>query len=171
LLGFRLARHLSVANSQFDVPEFTSDARATARVLGATLEGSANLQQELTNVLRRQDEANRAEKSQTPAAVVLEVVLTLCHSNSLNEYVGEIAQLANALFETRGEDIRLSPRTVGDVLRRELGLVGRRRALGYQLVLDVAVQRRLHRLGMSHGVLQRVAGCPRCQEMPVANAI
>jgi hypothetical protein len=37
------------------------------------------------------------------------------------------------------------------------------------MLLDLQTQQRIHRLAFEQGVLQKVAGCPRCQEMLVAN--
>jgi len=82
--------------------------------------------------------------------------------------VGKVTELANTLLENREEPIRLSPRLVGEMLRQQLGLVARRRALGYELALDLDTQRRVHQLAGVHGVLQRVADCLRCEEISLS---
>jgi hypothetical protein len=167
LLNYRLTQHLSVANSQFDVPEFGSGVRSLARVLGSALEGSASIQAAIVNALRGLEERRRTEQSQTPTAVVLEILLALCHGKTPEVYVGKITELANNLLETRGENMELSPRAVGEVLRQELGLVTRRGGPGYELALDGGAQRRVHRFAIAHDVLQRVADCPHCREVVV----
>jgi hypothetical protein len=167
LLHYRLTQHLNVTNSQFDVPEFDSDARVIARTLGAAFEGFPAIQVGITNALRGADQAQRAERSYRPAAVVVEMLVSSCHRNASVISVGEISWMANALLETRGEDIKLSSRAYGEVLRRELGLVSRRRSPGYELTLDVTTRRRIHRLAIAHDVLQPAEGCHLCQELVV----
>lgn len=83
-------------------------------------------------------------------------------------YVGAITELVNGLLENRGEG-ELSPRAVGEILRQELGLFARRRPLGYELALDLATQRRVHRFAVNHDVLQPVADCALCGELSVPN--
>ena len=77
--------------------------------------------------------------------------------------------MANAMLENRDENVQLSPRAVGEILRQELGLFARRRPLGYELVLDLATQRRVHSFALDHDVLQAAADCPCCAEMGISN--
>jgi adenine C2-methylase RlmN of 23S rRNA A2503 and tRNA A37 len=114
------------------------------------------------------DEQRKTEQSQAPAALVLEILLVLSHTQRPVAYVGQIAELANALLENRDENIQLSPRAVGEILRQELGLVARRRPPGYELALDNNVQQRVHRLASDYSVLQPVADCRWCQEVLVS---
>jgi hypothetical protein len=165
LLHYRLKQHLSVAKSEFDAPGFCPEVRMLARVLGAAVEGSPSLQAGITDALRGLDEQRRGERSQTTAAVVLEALLALSHRKAPAAYVGSICDLANDFLENREDPTQLSPKAVGELLRQQLGLVAHRRASGYELTLDVDTQQRLHRLAVAHDVLQRVADCPRCQEM------
>jgi len=161
-----------VAGSQFDVPEFCPEARLLARVLGAAVEGSPSLQASIVTALGSLDEQRKAEQSQTPVAVVLESLLALCHSNTAVAYVGKVTELANTLLENREEPIQLSPRLVGEMLRQQLGLVAHRRALGYELAMDLDTQRRVHHLAVVHAVLQRVVDCLllRLREAPALKA-
>jgi len=165
LLHYRLTQHLSVANSQFDAPGFCPEVRLLARVLGAAVEGSPDLQAGIVDALRGLDEQRRGERSQTTAAVVLEALLVLSHRKAPAAYVGSICDLANDFLENREDPTQLSPKAVGEILRQQLGIVPRRRAAGYELALDLDTQRRVHRLAVAHDVLQRVVDCPRCQEM------
>lgn len=168
LLHYRVTRHLSVAESVFDAPEFCPGVRQLARVLGAAMEGSPSLQAGIMDALRGLDDQRRGERSQTTAAVVLEALLALSHRKAPAVYVGSICDLANDFLEDREEPTQLSPKAVGEVLRQQLGLVALRRASGYELALDVDTQRRVHRLAIANDVLQRVADCPRCQEVLAA---
>jgi len=164
----RLVNHLHVANSQFDAPGFCPEARLLARVLGAALEGAPDLQADLIQALGSVDQQHKTGKSQTPAALALETLLALSHAKCLVAHVGKITDAVNGHLETRGENIQLSPRAVGEILRQDLGLSARRRPQGYELALDLNTQRRVHRLAADHNVLQPVAGCPRCEEVSVS---
>jgi hypothetical protein len=169
LLHYRLTQHVKIANSQFDVAGLSPEVRLMARVLGAAIEDSPTLQARMLDALCSLDEQRKTEQSQTPAAAVLETLLLLSHSKKPMAYVGQITELANTLLENRGENIRLSPRAVGEILRQELGLVARRRPSGYELALDLATQRRIHRLAVAHNVLQPVADCASCGEVSASN--
>jgi len=165
LLHYRLTQHVKVANSRFDVAGLCPGLRLVARVLGVAVEDSPTLQASMIGALRSMDEQHKAEQSQTPAAVLIEALLLLSHNKTPVAYVGQITELANATLENHDENIQLSPRAVGEILRQELGLFARRRPLGYELALDLATQRRVHRLAVDHDVLQQVADCPCCEEM------
>jgi len=165
LLQYRLTRHLSVANSQFDVSGFCPEVRLLARVLGAVVDGSPRLQASIVAALSVLDEQHRTEQLPPPQAAVLEALLVLCHEKTPVAYVGQVTELANTLLENREENIQLAPGLVGDILRQQLGLVTRRRALGYEVALCVDTQRHVHRLAVAHDLLEHVAGCPSCDEM------
>jgi len=167
LLRYRLTQHAKVANSRFDVAGLCPEVRLVARVLGAALEDSPNLQASMIDALRSLDEQRKAEQSQAPAAAVLEALLVLSHTKRPAAYVGQVSELANTLLEDRDENIRLSPRAVGEILR-QLGLVARRRPPGYEVALDLATQRRVHRFAVDHDALQPVADCPLCGEVSVS---
>jgi len=164
LLRYRLTHHLNITNSQFDVAGLCPEVRLVARVLGAAVEDSATLQASMIDALRSLDEQRKAEQSQSPAAAVLEALLALSHAKRAVAYVGQVSELANAILENHDENIQLSPRAVGEILRQELGLVARRRPAGYELALDVKTQRGIHRLAVAHDVLQPVADCQWCAE-------
>ncbi len=167
LLHYRLTQHLKVANSQFDVVGLCPEVRLVARVLGAALEDSPTLQASMIEALRSLDEKRKAEQSQTPTAAALEALLLLSHAKRPVAYIGQVSELANTLLEGRDENIRLSPRAVGEILRQELGLVARRRPAGFELALDLNTLRRIHRLAVDHDVLQPAADCPCCAEMGI----
>jgi hypothetical protein len=168
LLHYRLTRHLKVANSQFDVAGLCPEVRVVARVLGAALEDSPTLQASMIEALSSLDEERKAEQSQTPAAAVVEALLLLSHAKRPVAYVGQVSELANTLLEDRDENMQLSPRAVGEILRQELGLVARRRPSGYELALDLNTLQRIHRLAVAHNVLQPVVDCPLCAEVSVS---
>lgn len=168
LLHYRLTQHLKVANSQFDVAGLRPEMRLVARVLGAAVEDVPTLHASMIDALGSFDEQRGPEQSETPAAAVLEALVVLSHKKTPVAYVGAVADLANTILEAREERIKLSPRAVGEILRQELGLFARRRPLGYELALDLNTQRRVHHLASSRGLLQPVADCPRCGEIPIS---
>jgi len=166
LLWYRLMQHQSVADSQFDAPrEFCPEARTVGRVLGAAVEGAPDIQVSIMESLRSDDLQHKSQQSQAPAAGVVEVLLTLCHNKEAVTTVGQIALFANNLLKVRQENMELSPRAVGDVLRQELGLSPRRRSHGYELGLDLGSKRRVHHLASDYGVLEPVVDCALCQEV------
>jgi hypothetical protein len=167
-LGYRLTKHVDVANSQFDAPEFCPEVRLLARILGAVLEGSPNLQARMMDALRSLDEQRKEEQSQAPVAVVLEALLTLSHTRAPGVYVGSLTELAKSLLENRDENIQLSPRRVGEMLRQELGLSGKRHGPGYEIALDRNTQQRVHLLASTYNVWQPAVDCPLCQETLVS---
>jgi hypothetical protein len=167
-LSFRLQRHLAVKASRFDVPEFAPELRMQAATLGATLEGAPELQRRLMAALRCADEDDKANRSQTQPAIVLEAVLALCHEGHPRVYVGQIAALANTIFAARGEAIVLSDRGTGEILRGQLGLSATRRAVGHELLLDNTTARHVHQLARGFGALSLLtplAGCAFCQDL------
>ena len=117
LMRYRLAQHLRVSNSQFDVPGFAAESRLLARILGATLEGSTDLQDRISRILQAVDEQTKTEQSLGLGAVVSEALLALCHEKP-EAYVREIGELANGILLGRHEIVELSPKAVGVILRQ-----------------------------------------------------
>jgi hypothetical protein len=157
-----------VATSVFDVADHCPAARVVDRVLGAAVADSSALQQRLIVTLRNFDEQCRATQFHTRSATMLEALLLLCHNSRSDVFVGEIAEVANAIFEGRGDNIKLSARAGGDILREQFGLVGRRQNYGFQLGLDLETQRHVHRLGIAYHVLEPVDECQHCRGLRAA---
>ncbi len=167
LMRYRLAQHRQVSSSQFDLPRFAPESRMLARILGATLEGSPHLQDQISAILRSIDEQTKAEESLGLGAVVAEALLALCHENKPEAYVREITELANGILLGRHETVELTPKAVGAMLRRKLGLVTERRSSGYRLLLTQDTHTRIHRLAAAHHVLsmlQPASDCRLCLE-------
>jgi hypothetical protein len=167
LMRYRLAQHLQVRNSQFDLPGFAPETRLLARVLGATLEGSTDLQDRIPQTLKSVDEQTKTEQSRGLGAVVSEALLALCHENKREAYVREISELANGILLGRHEIVELSPKAVGAILRQKLGLWTERSGPGYRLLLTQDMCRRIHRLAAAHNVLSMLepaSDCPLCLE-------
>ena len=94
---------------------------------------------------------------------MLEALLLLCHQSRSDVFIGEITEAANVIFEGRGENIMLSARAGGDILREQFGLVGHRRTHGFQLALDLETQRHVHRLAIAYHLLEPVDECQHCR--------
>jgi len=163
LMRYRLARHLQVSSSQFDLPGFAPESRMLARILGATLEGSPHLQDRISGILRSIDEQTKGEQSRGLGAVVAEALLALCHENKPEAYVREISELANGILLGRHETVELTPKAVGAILRQKLGLSTERRGPGYRLLLTQDTRSRIHRLAAAHHVLSMLEPIPDCR--------
>lgn len=172
LLRYRLSRHLRVARSCFDYSSFAPEARALARLLGASVEGEPDIQADIVRALQRVDERTKVEQSQDPTAVVLEALLVLCHEQKQAAYVFEITELANGILLGRHYSLELSPKAVGGIMRSKLGLCPARHGPGYELTLTGDTKRSIHRLAYGRGVLSglRPEGtCSSCDKIRETN--
>jgi hypothetical protein len=168
LLRYRLSQHRLVANSDFDCQQFSPEVRQQARVLGAAVAGAPALQAGVAAALEALDEQSRVEHSQNLDAVVLEALLVLCHENNPAAYVLEVTTLTNGILLARHEQGELSPKAVGAILRKKLGLSLQRKGPGYELALGRDVCRHIHRLAASYGALSLLSprpDCPGCGEL------
>jgi hypothetical protein len=152
LLRYRLSQHRQVAQSQFDHFSFAPETRLIARILGASLEGST-LQKRVVEALSQIDEQSKTERSQSLEAIVSEALLVLCHENKQKVSVLEVTKLAQGILLGRHENQELTPKVIGAILRRKLGLCAERSSAGYELNLTRAVQLRIHHLAAGYSVL------------------
>ncbi len=163
LLRYRLSQHLKVTDSRFDHPGFAPKTRVLARLLGACGAGDSDVQDDIVRALQRIDEAVKVEQSQRPAAAVLEALLVLCHEKKEAALVWEITKLANGVFVGRHDNLELSPKAVGGIMRSQLGLCPKRQGPGYELSLTGGgVTARIHRLAAAHHVLSMQKPTPNC---------
>lgn len=153
LLQYRLRQHLSVAKSQFDAPGFAPESRMLAMTLGAAVEGAPHTQARILEILANIGEQRKVDNSQTLAAVVLEALMVACSEGRSAIYVREVAELVNGILLGRGEDISLTPKAIGGILRNDLGLYGTRRGAGWELVLNRQTRERIRRLATALNVL------------------
>jgi hypothetical protein len=178
LLRYRLEHCNEVLACDWDVPEFVSPVREIARSLGRCL-CSAKLRDDLIDLLREQEEYVRAAWSADEHAIALEALLLACHdpeqgdaaanSNHLQGtrlYVGEAAEIANGVLQSRGEPPWFSARGIGETLRA-VGLLTRRldRA-GRGWKLNRKTREKIHELAKSYGVrslAQAFPGCAQCK--------
>jgi len=155
---------VKVQNSEFDAPQLAFPTREIARALGDCIVEDHELQSRVVALLEEQDEDARVRRTTTFEAVIIEAALLFCHEKKKREwaYVGEFATVSNAILEGRGEQIKLEPRAVGDILRavglftRRLGRAGR----GVLLVNEI--RQKIHQLAWRFGVRSIDDGVDRC---------
>ena len=164
-LSLRLHRHLQVTASRFEVRRFTGELRMVAAWLGATLDGAPELQRRLIEVLECVNEEAKVLRSQSTTAVVLEALLAKCHGRADHVYTGDIAELANVILLGRQEILTLTPRGVGEILRKSTGLPGKRDSGGFRILLNRKAVRKVHDSAEFYGVLCPSADCRYCDEL------
>lgn len=167
LLTYRLKNHSRVKSSRFDVPGFSGITREIARTLGACIVDAPDLQARLIELLRPQDNADRASYAVTLEAIVLEAMLVHCHERKTSVHCGEIAEVANKILKERGEALEISPKQAGGRLKK-IGLrTGRLDSSGRGIYLLNGQCARIHELGRRFGVAtlrNGLPGCPYCQQ-------
>jgi hypothetical protein len=166
-MRYRLSQHRLVADSHFDCPKFAPDTRLLARIFGASVEGSTELQGRIVDALSRIDEQCKVQQSQGLDSVVLEALLALCHEHRPRALVFEITKLANGILLGRHENLELTPKAVGGIMRGKLGLWTERRCAGYELQLIGETPKLIHQLATANNVLsmqEPLENCPWCNE-------
>ncbi len=171
LLAYRLSHHRAVATAKFSVPGLTPATATVARSLTAAVSAAPNFQQQLAADLQNFDNSAKVQKSEEPAAIVLEALLALVHQHHTAAAVREITENANAIFFGRDEGIEITARKVGHILRQELGLYPQRKGPGFELPLDRATCTRIHELAQGWAVLSLQNPQPDCPLCETASAV
>ncbi|HSB74751.1 MAG TPA: hypothetical protein VLC12_03825, partial [Terriglobales bacterium] len=166
LLMYRLEHLGEVVRSDWDVPAFVSPVREIVSTLGRSL-CSAQLREDLIGIMRAQDEETRAVWSADLRAIVIEACLLACHEKSKEKvYVGEINEIAQAILDTRGEQLSVSDKGTGCILR-SVGLSTERLdSAGRGIRLSQKARECIHALSQSYGVRsisQPFEGCVQCK--------
>ena len=165
LLAYRLRNFVKIQHSDFDAPQLALPTREIARALGDCIVDDRELQSRIISLLEEQDEDARVRRTSTFEAVVVEAALAFCHEKEKRDwaYVNEFATVANAILKGRGEQIKLEPRAVGDVLR-SVGLFTRRLGRAGRGVLLVSeVRQKIHELAWGFCVRSIDDGVDRCK--------
>jgi hypothetical protein len=164
LCMYRLKNYSAVKN--FRVPPnalqgLSGRMKQIARALFAPLLGDEERTSELLAILGEYEDEFRIERALEPEWLVAEALFELCHEGMETDrlvaeiLVGGIAYEVNHKLEKHGEDLRLSPKKVGLVLR-SLGLhtvkLGR---MGRGLKLDSGLKRKIHDLARQLGIDRR----------------
>jgi hypothetical protein len=163
LLMYRLENFRSVAESQFDVPHFTSPTREIARAFGMGIINS-KLRDEVVGLLEEQNAAVRAELSMDLRAVVLEGLLVLCHEQKQTVYVKEVSEIVNAILRDRGERGDLTYRAVGEQLKQLRLFTKKLDKSGRGINLGESIRKKIHRLSVEYGALSVEQGQQCCPD-------
>ena len=151
LLRYRTKNLVRVYDSEFDASLLTSDTRAIANALGASIIDSPGLQSQLISLLTPAESQRQADRSTCLEAVTLEATLNLAHAGKAQILVAEVANEVNRIALARGERLHYSAETIGHRLKR-IGLVTRRLGkAGKGLVIDLATMKQAHELAAGYG--------------------
>jgi hypothetical protein len=167
LLAYRAATHVAVSQSEFDLPELSSDVRILARTLGVCVVGSPEIQAGLKRLLGSYDAGIRAERRYDVRYVAIESLFSFCHTRIDEKiYVGEVTKTVDEIQKSRGEGGAHSARQMGDVLR-SLGFHAKRDGNGFSILLTENMRRYIHELARDFEIkaLQESEGpCDLCTE-------
>ena len=163
LLNYRTRNIDNVRESSCDFPWLASGVRILARILGACITDSPELQADLAPVFERQQDAIREQNWLDSRCVAIEVGLAFCHSVQKDRrvHVKEFADDANTIMKCRGDTKTLEPKEMGNILR-SLGFSPKRDKRGYAIRLRDDVRRQFHKLAYEFDVAAVVDGKPRC---------
>ena len=169
LLGYRVKNLARVNNATFEAPAtITSDTGAIVRALGACIVDSPQLQAELISLFSLVADQQKADRSTSPQAIMVEAALNLAHAGKAKILVAEIAAEANRMNHARGERLEISPEVLGHGLKK-VGVPTRRLGkAGKGLEMDSATMAQLHELAAAYGVGldqdEQNLNCPLCAE-------
>ena len=92
-----------------------------------------SVQKRVVEALSQINEQSKTEGSQSLDAIVSEALLVLCHENKQKAPVLEVTKLASGILLGRHENQEVTPKLIGSILRRKLGLCTNRSSAGYEL--------------------------------------
>jgi hypothetical protein len=163
LLDYRLANFSKVVNSKFEAPELTASMQELAQNLSACTPDDPDLQAQVLELLRKQDQETRSAAWLDIDTVIIEAVLASIHEGKQNcIYVGEIAKAAEAILWGRQESRKLAPREIGTRLRLLELDTEPRNSQGVRLLLTADLSRRVHELAYQLSVPSVENGSVRC---------
>ena len=169
MLGYRLANFAKIRASQLRGAEFTDETRELAVNLAACVVDDPELAAGVVPLLKRRDEAVRAQHDRELGTVIIEVILVVIHENKKDRVqVKEIRDLANTLLRSRGELIEYGPEEVGRRLDI-LGLQRTRSAAGMFLILSRDTRRLVHQLAQACDVPSAANVIPGCADCKAAS--
>jgi hypothetical protein len=163
LLSYRLENYTRVRNAAFDAPRLTPSLRELVKNLAACTPDDPDLQAQVLEFLRAQDQETRSAGWLDLNVVIVEAILAFVHEAKEDSvYVAEITKAAETILRGRGENRNLEARAIGPRLR-PLGLITEPRDRnGIRLVLTGEVSRRAHELAHSFSVPSIQDGLKRC---------
>jgi hypothetical protein len=141
LLDFRRTKLTAARSLTFDASKFNATLRNLARSLATATPDDRDLQAEIFDLLRDQNEDLRSARWIDPSVIAVEALLVACNeSPGEMMYVAELSRLAEATLRGRGEEATIDPGVFGKRLKL-LGFVTEPRdARGVQLQLTDKVR-------------------------------
>lgn len=162
LLRYRFEKYYKVSGADIDLSPYVPELREQARSWLAPTYDSFELTQALVAELCDQGRESIGNRLVDRKCVVTEAALSFCHhADTQYFFVGDLAERVNALMEGRHEDVCLSSRKAGSILR-QLGIHGERHAPGIRIDLTRLVRERIHRLARDYSVAS-ADGERRCE--------
>lgn len=167
LFAYRIKHWITVDQSSYTADELSKHTREAAEVLARAVVDAIELQKKVPKLLERQDEAVRAERSESREGLILEALVMLVHeTTNARLLAGTISERVNELLKKRQEMLTVSAEDIGHSLKR-LGLqTVRLGSAGRGLTLEKRTRGIIHRLARSFEVLApgAVKDCSFCQE-------
>jgi hypothetical protein len=169
-LSYRLRNCRSVRAPEFDVNRLSAPTQELAQSLGAAIVGDCDLQSKILPFLDAQDEEIRTNRSTAIDAVLLEGLLSSCHTKGQVEIRGsELAKAVCAIYAGRGIKFLISPESVGWALKK-LGIpTGRLGSAGNGVKLTDVTRRLVHQLASLYDARTFQVGfdsdCKHCNEI------
>jgi hypothetical protein len=169
LLRYRLSNYHRIQAPNLAVEGLAVPTQALARCLAMCIVDDEESQAGIIPLLRDQDREMQVERSSGLESIILEALLLSCHEGTRSTVLAsELAELTNTLLTRRGENLQVSPETVGWKLK-SLGLRTEPIASGRKgLWLLNAVRAKIHSLALEYGgQLSRHDGknvCAQCQQ-------
>lgn len=162
LLRYRLVNYRRVSQVQPDIGDFVPAMREEVRAWLAPICDCPDLYKVVSHFLLQQSREAEGDRMSDDRCVVAEAALFLCHRpDTLHFFVGELAEIANALLIGRHDDRVLSDKKVG-LLLRALGIHAERVVKGYRVSLTDAIRERIHRVAEAYQVVPTKDGVARC---------
>jgi hypothetical protein len=164
LCMFRLQNYAAVKNFS-NFPNMLNDLsprmRQIARALAAPYLGDVGIASELLQALVSYDDEARIDRSLEPEWLVAETLMVVCHEgNNCRRFessmlVGDIANEINKKSRDRHEELNLSAKKVGMVLR-SLGLpTARLGRSGRGFMFTSGLKRKIHEIAAQLGIDRR----------------
>lgn len=153
LLDFRRANLGKACSKRFDLASFSHQLRPLAQSLAAATPDEVDLQAEVGELLRDEEEDVRSANWVDLSTVVIEAILVACEEKKGPiAYVGDLAEIAQEIWKRRGKNADIDPGIFGKRLKLLGFRTEPRDAKGIGLALTESVCSRAHQLARDLGV-------------------
>jgi hypothetical protein len=170
LLHSRMSYYEEVRGNRVDCSAFVPEMREQASTWLGPIVDCPELCKAVFREILHQSEDAAGARFFDPKCVVVEASLVFCHKPDTEFFfVGELAEIVNAILASRHEASKLSDKKVGLVLA-DLGIYGKRETRGYKIRLTDIVRKRVHQLVSDYRVPTLDDGVRRCDLCKGENA-